>query len=113
MLAAPSQLIRRCFPEDVWSDAYICGLVTPGLGFWAHFFASRWLARLDWPQHAAMVLIALLFDVIASFAIAELAAIIASSRILMYAQGAAPPRLLLAMMSVPLIVASGDVILNL
>jgi len=60
-----------------------------------------------------MVLIALLFDVIASFAVAELATVIASSRILMYAQGAALPHLLLAMMLVPLIVASGYVILNL
>jgi len=47
VLAAPSQLIRRCFPEDVWSDAYIFALATTGLGLLAHFFSAvGWFALI-------------------------------------------------------------------
>ena len=63
--------------------------------------------------HAAMVLIALPFDIIITFAVAQAGTVFASSRILMHAQGATPPRAIVAIAAFPLLLATGYVILNL
>ena len=63
--------------------------------------------------HAAMVLIALPFDVFIAFAVAQIATVVVSSRILMHAQGVSSPRVFLAIMIIPLLLGSGYVILNL